>query len=309
MSGDGAIVVGGEALVDLVLAGDADLRPHLGGGPYNVARTLGRLERPVWYLGRLSRDRFGAQLRAGLEADGVRLDAVVLTDDPTTLAIAELDSDGGATYRFYTEGTAAAGLTAPLAQRLLPATVDVLHVGTLGLVMEPTAAALEAVVADVPAETLVVLDPNCRPSAIEDEDGYRARLARVLERTDVVKVSEDDLAWLSPGEGAVAAARSLLEAGPRVALLTRGGEGAVLVTPSREVSVAVEPVDVVDTIGAGDAFGGGFVAWWHGRGLGREDLADIVAVGQAAQFAGLVAARTCARAGADPPRLTELERG
>src|SRR4051812_49969385 len=105
------IVVGGEALVDLVSRGEADLTAHLGGGPFNCARTLGRLERPVAYLGRLSSDRFGARLRDQLRADGVSLDTAVDTDDPTTLALAELDAARAASYRFYVEWTSASGLT------------------------------------------------------------------------------------------------------------------------------------------------------------------------------------------------------
>ena len=106
-----SIVVGGEALVDLVAGGGGELAAHLGGGPFNCARTLGRLEQPVAYLGRISNDRFGTQLREQLVEDGVSLDMVVETDDPTTLALAELDEEGAATYRFYSEGTSVPGLT------------------------------------------------------------------------------------------------------------------------------------------------------------------------------------------------------
>src|SRR3954449_2972991 len=115
------IVVTGEALVDLVLGRDDALTAHPGGGPYNVARTIGRLEQPVAYLGRLSADRFGSRLRRELEADGVDLSAGVGTDAPTTLALAELDESGAATYRFYAEGTSAPGLTPEDADAAFPA--------------------------------------------------------------------------------------------------------------------------------------------------------------------------------------------
>ena len=134
------IVVGGEALVDLVPHAAGELRAHAGGGPYNTARTLGRLEQDVHYLGCLSDDGFGARLRTQLVEDDVRLDTVVETPLPTTLALAELDASGAATYRFYTEGTSAPALEPEAALAALPERVDVLHVGTLGLVMEPTAA-------------------------------------------------------------------------------------------------------------------------------------------------------------------------
>jgi fructokinase len=263
-----SIVVAGEALIDLVLDDAGELSPHPGGGPFNAARTIGRLEQPVRYLGRLSTDRFGALLRGELKGDGVNLDAVVATDDPTTLALAELDADGGATYRFYFEETSAPGLTLVDTEGALD-DAAVLYVGTLGLVLEPMASTLEALVAAAPADVLVALDPNCRPAVIDDVAyggaGYRARLARMLARSDLVKASEDDLAWLAPGSAPAEAARSLLAAGPGVALVTRGPAGALVVTGEDVVEVPAPAVEVVDTIGAGDAFGGAFLASWLRR--------------------------------------------
>jgi fructokinase len=301
----GVIVVGGEALVDLVVGGDDALAGHLGGGPFNCARTLGRLEQPVAYLGRISSDRFGARLREQLRADGVRLDAVVDTEDPTTLALAELDEDGAATYRFYFEGTSVPGLTPETALSVLPERVEMVHVGTLGLVFEPVADALEAVVMQA-AHALVMVDLNIRPTVVEDEAGYRARLARLVPRCHVVKASDDDLAWLDPERGEVEAARKLLAAGPAVVLLTRGGDGVTVVTRDGETDVPALAVEVVDTIGAGDAFGGGFLAWWRREGLGAGDLGRTDAVLEATRYACLVAGRTVERAGASPPRLSEL---
>ena len=301
-----SIVVGGEALVDLVAGGGGELDAHLGGGPFNCARTLGRLEQPVAFLGRLSTDRFGARMRAQLQEDGVSLDAVVETEDPTTLALAEVDAEGAATYRFYVGGTSAPGLTEKDALRVLPERVEMLHVGTLGLVFEPTAAALEAVVERVAGEALVMLDLNIRPPVLRDPEHYRARLQRLLPRTHVVKASDDDLAWLDPRRSEVEAARALLETGPAVVLLTRGGEGVTAVTADGETDVPALKVDVVDTIGAGDAFGGGFLAWWRRSGLGTEDLKRTDAVLDATRFACVVAGRTVERAGASPPRLAEV---
>ena len=307
----GVILVAGEALIDLVPATHTieSLAAHPGGGPFNAARSIARLERPVTYLGRLSRDRFGQGLEALLAEDGVRLDAIVHTDEPTTLALADVDELGVARYRFYTEGTAAAGLTPEAALAACPDQVQIAHVGTLGLVLEPTASALEAVVARLPGHATVFVDPNVRPDIIADASAYRERLARVLSQSHVLKVSEEDLDWLAPGRRSVDAVRELLAGGPSVGLLTRGPSGALVITMNAEVAVPSPRTKVVDTIGAGDAFGGGFVAWWHARGLGNDDLADIDAVAAAAEFACLIAARTCERAGASPPHLSELEAG
>jgi fructokinase len=300
------ILVGGEALVDLVLSDGDEVGAHLGGGPFNCARTLGRLEQPVAYLGRISTDRFGARLREQLEADGVGLEAVVTTEDPTTLALAELDADGAATYRFYRDGTSAGGLTVEDALAVLPDGVEMIHAGTLGLIFEPTAAAIEAVVEQIADTALVMIDLNCRPSAISDPDGYRARLDRLLPRCDVVKASDADLEYLDPGRPDVEAARALLDRGPAVVLLTRGARGATVVAADGDTEVEAPQVEVADTIGAGDAFGGGFLAWWRREGLGAIDLQRTDAVLEATRFDCLVAARTCERPGASPPRLAEL---
>jgi fructokinase len=300
------IVVAGEALVDLVPDGDGSLRAHPGGGPFNTARTIGRLEQPVAYLGRLSSDRFGQRLAGLLAEDGVDLATVVRTHEPTTLALAEVDPAGVASYRFYAAGTAAPGLTPEAALAALPAEVAILHVGTLGLALEPMAMALEAVVESLAGRALVAVDPNCRPDAAPDENAYRQRLAAVIGHSDVVKVSEEDLRWLHPGQPERETARELLASGPAVVLLTRGDAGAAALLSAEEIEVPAPPARIVDTIGAGDAFGGAFVAWWHSKGLGRSDLGDTDAVREATRFACLVAARTCERAGASPPRLREL---
>jgi fructokinase len=300
------VLVGGEALYDLVLDSRENLHAHPGGGPFNTARTIARLEQPVAYLGRLSTDRFGTTLADLLAADGVRLDAVVRTDEPTTLALAEIDEHGSAVYRFYERGTSAPGLTAQDALAALPPAVSILHVGTLGLVLEPVATALEAVVEELSGRALIAVDPNVRPGVIADPDAYRRRLDRVLRHSDMVKVSEDDLAWLRPGAAPLAAARALLADGPAAVLLTRAAEGAVVVTAGGDVAVRAPAVTVIDTIGAGDAFGGGLLAWWRSKGLGRDDLQDVDLVVQAARFAVLVAARTCERPGASPPHLDEV---
>lgn len=306
LTAEGTIVVAGEALFDLVLGDGRTLTAHPGGGPYNTARTIARLGHPVAFLGRISTDRLGSRLLEELERDAVLTDAVVRTGDPTTLALAEMDGGGVATYRFYTSGTAAGGLSPEEAVSALPERVVGLHLGTLGLVLEPTATALESVLSAVDEHVVVMIDPNVRSQLIAEPEPYRRRLKRLLERADVVKASDKDLEWLSPGADLVTAARRLLDDGPAVALVTQGASGALVVTAESSTVVPAMPVEVVDTIGAGDAFGGGFLAWWHESGLGRVELADDEAVLAGTRFACEVAALTCAQAGALPPRRSEL---
>ena len=261
------ITVTGEALIDLVIDGDGCPRPRPGGGPFNTARTIGRLGLTPAFLGRLSQDSFGQQLRARLDQDGVTLAVPQPTDAPTTLAVVDIDAAGAPRYRFYLPGTAAGALEYPLLAAALPDNTTALHAGTLALVMEPIATSIEHLITtDLPPGTLVMIDPNCRPGAITDRPAYQARLSRILRRADVVKVSMEDLAYLYPGATGRAAATALIRLGPRLVLVTDGPRPARAFLPEQEMSVAVPAVQVVDTIGAGDAFGGAFLAWWAGNG-------------------------------------------
>ena len=301
------ITVTGEALIDLVIDGDGCARPRPGGGPFNTARTIGRLGLAPVFLGRLSQDSFGHQLRARLDQDGVLMAVPQPADAPTTLAVVDLDAAGAPRYRFYLAGTSAGALEYPLLTAALPEGMTALHAGTLALIMEPIATSIERlIISDVPADALVMIDPNCRPEAVTDREAYLARLSRILRRADVVKVSIEDLAYLAPGAPAQAAAAALLDQGPALVLITDGPRTAQALMPGQEVSVDVPAVQVVDTIGAGDAFGGAFLAWWSANGLTRSDLHRCGPVREALQAAVEVAAVTCTRVGAEPPWLKEV---
>jgi fructokinase len=303
------IVVAGEALIDILLQPDGGLSAVPGGGPFNTARTIGRLGGQVAFLGRLSTDRFGGMLHDALIESEVDLSLTEGTDAPTTLAIAEIDEAGVAGYRFHTSETSAADLSPEAIDRALAMRPRAVHLGTLGLVLEPVAEKLAAEIVAVGVETLVMLDPNCRPRVIRDRAAYLDRLERVETRADVVKVSVEDLAYLAPDRLPAAAAQAILDLGPSVVLVTDGADPVLIVTAKGVVEVAIPAVSVVDTVGAGDAFGGGFLARWIERGLGREVLADAEALRDAVAFGVAVAIRTCQRAGADPPRRAELPSG
>ena len=310
MAGEtGSIVVAGEALVDLVLMPDGQVTAHPGGGPYNAARTAARLGPPTAFLGALSRDAFGRHLRDSLEADGVSFAEDLTVDSPTTLAVAEIGHDGAAGYQFYFERTSAPALGAEQAALAMPATVHSLHVGTLGLVLEPMADTLEALLADPPDGALRSVDPNCRPSAIDDLDSYLERLSRAMRCADLVKLSDDDAAVIAPGRDPRETAERLLGEGPRLVLLTLGARGALAMTGAWTKEIPAPRVEVIDTVGAGDAFAGAFLARWASAGLGVSELDDREAVGDAASFAARVAAIVCSRAGADPPTLADLGEG
>jgi len=301
------IVVAGESLVDLVVDAAGGITPRLGGGPFNVARGLARLDVRCALLASVSTDGFGSEIRQALIADGVETRCLVESERPTTLAMANV-REGTASYRFYTEGTAAPALSDADVATVLPAALDALHVGTLGLALEPIGSTLERLVLNVGEETLVMVDPNVRREAVADEDAYRQRLWRVLGRADVVKVSLEDLDFLAPDRAVADAAGEMLSGRTRCVLVTAGAEPVRVITAAGEEEVGTVPVRVTDTIGAGDAFCAGFLSRWRHKNRTIAELGDLDAAANAALFAALVAGVTCQRVGANPPSFDDLSR-
>lgn len=299
------IVVAGEALIDLIVAPDGALRAAPGGGPFNAARTVARLGVPCGFLGRFSTDRFGDRLLATLAADGVLGLVPERTDAPTTLAVAEIDADGAASYRFYLEGTAAPDLR-PAHAMALPPHVQALHLGSLGLVLQPMSTTIEALVPTVGDDVIVLVDLNCRPHAIDDHRAYRDRVAAVATEADIVKASVEDLQFLRPDLAPLEAANQLLGDRTCLVLVTDGGDAAHVVQRSGSTRLPVQPVAVADTVGAGDAFGAAFLAWWLRNDLDRSHLLDHATVTRAAAAASVVATDTCTRSGAEPPWVKDL---
>ncbi|MEI7744257.1 MAG: PfkB family carbohydrate kinase, partial [Chloroflexota bacterium] len=207
---------------------------------------------------------------------------------------------------FYTEGTSApAVLGGPLAAGL-PAGTRALLTGTLGLVLEPMATTLEALAVGLPDDVLLMVDPNARPSVIPDADAWRERIVRVLPRADVVKASAEDLEYLRPGEPIEGAAAWVAAHGPQVVLVTDGARPVTVLAGGAVHRVESPPVEVVDTVGAGDTFGGAFLACFVHDGGTRADLADADRVLRAVRFAVRASAAVCARPGANPPTLADL---
>lgn len=304
------IAVAGEAVIDLVSRPDGVMVARPGGAAFNTSRTLARLGWPVTYLGRLADDGFGALLKDKLSRDGVRLGVPSLSADPTTLALVDIDGAGSPRFRFYLTGTSAPALGYHALAAAVPVDVTALHAGSLALVMEPIASALEALITrDLPPDVLVMIDPNCRPSAIGDPPAYRGRIFRILRRADIVKVSAEDLAYLYPGEPLATATEALRAESHALVLVTDGPRPArALLSSGKEMAADVPVVTVADTIGAGDAFGGAFLGSFTGAGLGAADLSRPEPVLAALQMAVEVAALTCTRVGAEPPWRAELSR-
>jgi fructokinase len=302
------IVVGGEALVDLVEEHGL-LTPVPGGGPFNTAIALGRLGIPVAFLGTLSDDEYGGLLARLLLEAGVDVSLVRRSDAPTPLAIVHRHGDGENAYTFYLTGTALTDLP-PEAVPALPEHATAIHVGTLGLAVDPPAAAFEALLDREARRRTIVLDPNVRPAVFGDQVAYRARFERLARLAHVVKLSEDDAAWIYPGLERGDVVEHVLALGPRLVAITMGMHGAVAASREGRARVPGVPITVVDTVGAGDVFGAALLA-----ALVERDALDPSAtrslddslLEQALEFAVTASAITCTRRGAVPPSREEID--
>lgn len=300
------IIVCGEALIDMIRNDDGTQQAAPGGGPFNTARALARLGVPTEFLGHISTDAFGQELAALLKDDGVSLEYATFGPEKTTIAVADVDSDGLAEYQFLVHGTSAPNLTPEMIPSDFGPGASAIHLGTLGLVLEPMAQTLEALAHREHGKRMLMLDPNVRVGLAPDAE-YRERLHHVIAESSLVKASDADLTWLYPGFRYSHAAERVLDQGVSVVVVTLGADGAFAAHRDVRIRVPAPQVRVVDTIGAGDAFGAALLAWLHDHDCISPDLQlSENELREALEYACLAAAITCTRAGADPPRRHEL---
>jgi fructokinase len=304
------IGVVGEALIDLEVAQSDARHPvaHPGGSPMNVAVALGRLGAEVAFLGRLSGDAFGKLLRTHLAESDVNLRWIVDAEEPTSLAIVSVDPNGSASYAFHVEGTADwQWQTAELPHN--PG-LDAVHAGSLALAVDPGGIVVERWLAGLSTGTTISLDPNVRPALLGEREVFRERVERWLKFAAIVKVSDEDLEWIWPGVDPMELAGHWIEKGRKLVVVTRGAEGSLVWAGGESFAVPAVAAEVVDTVGAGDAFSGALLDWLgrHGRlRPGDLDRLSAAEAREAVGFASEAAALTCSKAGANPPWSSELD--
>ncbi|GLK70011.1 carbohydrate kinase [Ancylobacter dichloromethanicus] len=307
------LLCAGEALIDMVPRQTPEGRAFLplpGGAVFNTAIAAARLGVSTRFWYGLSNDMFGEQLRAALDAAGADASLCAPVDRPSTLAFVTLD-EGQARYLFLDENTAGRMLT-PADIPDLPAEVGVLFFGGISLVNEPVGSAMEALAARTAADgqgRLIMLDPNIRPGFIRDEATYRARIFRLIGLSHVVKLSDEDLFWLTgPGEIATQAER-VRAMGPRLVLITLGAKGARAFGEGLDATAPGQAVTVADTVGAGDTFNAAFLCALIERGLASPAALEALSaevLGAALSFAVRAAAISVTRVGANPPSRAEV---
>jgi fructokinase len=293
-----SIWVCGEVLIDILPTG-----PVVGGGPANTAKALARLGYEVDFIDGISTDDYGVSAKKELSRDGVGLGLSLTSDKPTCTATVTLDSKGSASYEFLIDGTATFDFNSswlPDPERLKP---SVLHIGTLVTIIEPGASVLFDWAVKVGEFAPIVFDPNIRPSVMADRAKYAAAVEKWVSISSVVKVSDDDIAWLYPSESLDVVDHRWIDAGVSCVVITRGAKGLIGFTSSGMEEVDGARVDVVDTVGAGDTVGAIVV-----EGIIKHSVHGLQGqvLNAVLHKAAIAAGITCSRAGAQPPRAHEL---
>ena len=296
------IWVCGEALIDLIPRGEQKVA-IVGGGPANTAKALARLGFDSYFIDGISTDSFGGMIKDQLLHDGVNLKYAHYSDKQTCTADVSLDKAGVASYVFTIDGTATFDFTndwLPDPAQIKPV---VLQIGTLATIVQPAADVLLEWAKRVAKVAPIVFDPNVRSSVLPDRPKYQEAIAKWAAISEVIKVSEDDLAWLYPEQDQIAIAEEWIKGGSTLVIITKGSYGIIGVTKDDVVSVPGVKIEVVDTVGAGDTVGAIVVEAIVERGL-KVITGDVLR--EVLVRATKAAAITCSRAGANPPTRAEI---
>ena len=292
----------GEVVIDLLPDG-TERKAVVGGGPANTAKALSKLGITTQFIDGISTDKYGQMALKELQKDGVLLDFVKFLDKPTCLAIVSLNSKGGATYEFVIDDTA----TFDFSHSWLPNAADkkplLLHIGTLVTAIEPAASVLFEWAKKVALVAPIVFDPNIRPAVMSDREQYVKQVERWVSISNAVKVSDDDIYWLYPGQDLDKVTKRWLEMGPELIVVTFGDKGLAGYRENSKISVDAKKVVVADTVGAGDTVGAILVEALIGDGLDKLTNARL---SQMLNRAARAASITVSRIGALPPNLDEL---
>lgn len=301
-----ALVIG-EALIDIVEREGRVLGEHVGGSPLNVAVGLGRLDRGVDFLTHIADDERGRRIVDYVEASGVRLVPGSISAARTPTAAAKIDENGAATYTFDIDWqlTGTPEVPPPL----------IVHTGSIAGFLDPGCLATAALLDAYRLAATITFDPNVRPALIADRGQAVRRIDRLVEKADVVKASDEDLRWIDPTRTPEQIATAWQALGPSIVAVTMGGQGAFATCAAGTVHVDARPVEVVDTVGAGDSFMTGLIdALWSLNLLGGDRRAalariDVDTLKGVLGAAALASAVTVARAGADLPDRAALQLG
>ncbi|MBS57353.1 MAG: hypothetical protein CL735_01155 [Chloroflexi bacterium] len=307
------IAVCGEALIDFAPIEISDNRAYLpipGGSPYNVAIGLGRLGCPVDFIGKLSTDEFGKNLRKNLLANGGNDRFTISGAEPSTLAFIHIEKGEEPHFSFFSNNSADRNFTISDLPKSLNSEIQAVHFGSFSLAHEPIASTLEKLIEREHNERIISIDPNIRPSFVTEKYEYIKRLEKLISLATIVKVSVADIEWMYPDSNPKKIISQWINSGPSLAILTSGEKGSYAETPSGiKINSPAKPVNIVDTVGAGDSFMSALL-WWllekkflnlqSIKTLKEKDIENLLI------YSSTAASITCGRSGANPPFANEI---
>jgi fructokinase len=308
------ILICGEALFDMFasdLARDpVSFEAYVGGSPFNVAIGLARLGEDVAFFGGISTDLLGEKLIGRLHSEGVKTDYICRPETLTTLSVVQKDANGIPAYTFYGEGAADRMVTEADLPTEIP-DLSILHIGSYSALVEPVASALKTLIGREKPNSLIAFDPNIRPTVVNDLGRWRENTEEIAALSDIIKVSDEDLALIYPDREPAEIARHWLGLGAGLVVITAGAKGAEAFTREFHVDVSGKTVTVIDTVGAGDTFQAALLSGLAARNINtRKSLEglDHAALHEIVLKAVNASALTCTRQGADLPSRDDVLR-
>lgn len=308
-----SVLVIGEALVDVVHSGDGGIKNVPGGSPANTAVALARLGITTFMKARISKDKFGSEIRSYLENQNVDLNLSLFVDEPSSVIDAFIQKDGSAKYEANLKGASDYGWTESELDIALAEDIKIIQLGSLTSYIEPGASNVEKWYKKLRnnSKHLLTFDPNIRhPLDAQPEEEVRKRAKNLASLAHVVKASDEDLSWISPDQDVIETAKNFIENGTTLVVITLGKNGAVAINNNFEVIQIPAPVvEVKDTIGAGDTFAAALIAQLLEKQIVDEKALSALAVSDLRDIlsnCAMTSALTCSRQGANPPYRHEV---
>lgn len=307
------VVFAGESLIDMVSDGRGSYTPHVGGSVLNSSIALGRLTGKSYYMGGVSYDQYGAMIKDYLDDSNVKQKFLVKVDRPTTLAYVDLDEKGVAKYRFEDDVSAGRLIDQQSLQPFVDSVkqANAVLFGGISLQSEPCGTAWHWLVDQIHQDTVIFYDPNIRPKFIDSKSAYIERFHDIVSKSNIVKISEEDADYLFGAQSFGKQMQDWFDSGVDMVLHTLGEKGVrATLSNGKMIEVTVDPVEVVDTIAAGDSFNAGLLYFLDQAKLLNSESLDTISASQlkdALCFANKVARYTVSQKGANPPRLYQVK--
>ena len=296
----------GEALIDFVsteagvsLIEAPAFQKSPGGAPANVAVGLARLGISTGFMGKVGDDPFGRFLLDVMTQEGVDISSVRLSSSArTALAFVSLQKDGDRDFMFYRHPSADMLFTPEEVDETLLRSTKIFHFGSISLIGEPSRSATHRAIDVARAEGILIsYDPNLRFNLWPDAETAKVHILKVWEQADVIKISQEDLIFLTGISHPEKGGRRLWHNGLRLLVITQGRDGCTYLTPDHLGYLEGFHVKAIDSTGAGDAFVAGLLMGLHKQ---PEAFKDEAILREVCQFANAAGALTTTKRGAIP---------